>query len=51
MYATEADLEKRFGKRQLDELKTMHIEYMDDGETPKPIRCGECGIARCYRGN
>lgn len=37
MYATEADLEKRFGKRQLDELKTMHIEYMDDGETPKPI--------------
>lgn len=37
MYATESDLEKRFGKRQLDELKTMHIEYMDDGETPKPI--------------
>lgn len=37
MYATEADLEKRFGRRQLDELKQMHIEYMDDGVTAKPI--------------
>lgn len=37
MYATEADLEKRFGKRQLDELKSMHEVDVVEGEEPKPV--------------
>lgn len=37
MYATEADLEKRFGKRQLDELKLMHEVDVVEGEEPKPV--------------
>ena len=37
MYATEADLEKRFGKRQLDELKSMHEVDVVEGEEPKSV--------------
>lgn len=37
MYATEADLEKRFGKRQLDELKLMYEVDVVEGEEPKPV--------------
>lgn len=37
MYATETDLKKRFGARQIDELKSMHVQDVAEGEEPKPV--------------
>lgn len=37
MYATETDLKKRFGARQIDELKSMHVQDVAEGEELKPV--------------
>ena len=44
MYATEDDLKKRFGARQIDELKSMHEIEVTEGEEPKPVDVVEVAL-------
>lgn len=44
MYATEDDLKKRFGARQIDELKSMHEIEVTEGEEPEPVDVVEVAL-------